>query len=265
MGKSDEFYHSGVKGMEWYKRRYQNEDGSLTPEGRIHYGVGEPRQSSSETGAEKIKRAYTTFRDKYRKEKTKIKRKVTIERKKIEKAAAEKEKRKKAAQDAAAKEIFKSDYDKYKNMSHEQRARLYGERDSTFKDWTDDELKRYAERKKLERAAEEERIQQFEKYQKYGAAAAKYMKTGYDLYSTYRNIKGVSKDLKEMKNSQKSSGDKKDNNGGNNNGGGNNKKKGQQQPGEVEERINGLLKEAAKIYVENDIKIKGITVEKKNK
>lgn len=29
--------HSGVKGMRWYHRRYQNEDGSLTPAGRIRY------------------------------------------------------------------------------------------------------------------------------------------------------------------------------------------------------------------------------------
>ena len=30
-------YHSGVKGMKWYQRRYQYEDGSLTPLGKIHY------------------------------------------------------------------------------------------------------------------------------------------------------------------------------------------------------------------------------------
>lgn len=30
--------HSGVKGMKWGVRRYQNPDGSLTPEGRKRYG-----------------------------------------------------------------------------------------------------------------------------------------------------------------------------------------------------------------------------------
>lgn len=32
--------------MHWGERRYQNEDGSLTPEGREHYGVGESRSDS---------------------------------------------------------------------------------------------------------------------------------------------------------------------------------------------------------------------------
>ena len=33
--------HWGIKGQKWGKRRFQNEDGSLTPEGRKRYGVGE--------------------------------------------------------------------------------------------------------------------------------------------------------------------------------------------------------------------------------
>lgn len=32
--------HHGIPNMKWGVRRWQNEDGSLTPEGRIHYGYG---------------------------------------------------------------------------------------------------------------------------------------------------------------------------------------------------------------------------------
>lgn len=43
---SDDMYyaviaHHGIKGQEWGKRKYQYEDGSLTPEGKKHYGVGD--------------------------------------------------------------------------------------------------------------------------------------------------------------------------------------------------------------------------------
>lgn len=33
-------YHFGIKGMRWGYRRYQNKDGTLTQEGKIHYGYG---------------------------------------------------------------------------------------------------------------------------------------------------------------------------------------------------------------------------------
>lgn len=36
--------HSGIKGMKWGVRRYQNSDGSLTPEGRKRYGSGPSRK-----------------------------------------------------------------------------------------------------------------------------------------------------------------------------------------------------------------------------
>lgn len=34
-----ELYHHGTKGMKWGRRRYQNEDGSLTEAGKKRYGV----------------------------------------------------------------------------------------------------------------------------------------------------------------------------------------------------------------------------------
>lgn len=41
----DYLAHHGVKEQKWGVRRWQNKDGSLTPEGRIHYGYGEARSS----------------------------------------------------------------------------------------------------------------------------------------------------------------------------------------------------------------------------
>lgn len=37
----DELYHHGIQGQKWGERRFQNEDGSWTPEGRERYGKGE--------------------------------------------------------------------------------------------------------------------------------------------------------------------------------------------------------------------------------
>ena len=39
--------HHGTKGQKWGNRKYQNSDGSLTPLGRLHYGVGAARKSAS--------------------------------------------------------------------------------------------------------------------------------------------------------------------------------------------------------------------------
>ena len=49
--ENDELKHWGIIGMHWGIRRFQNEDGSLTPEGRIRYGVNK--------GAEAMKLSYS--------------------------------------------------------------------------------------------------------------------------------------------------------------------------------------------------------------
>lgn len=47
--------HHGTKGMKWYRRLYQNTDGSLTALGRVHYGIGKGRK---EEGAKDLVDAY---------------------------------------------------------------------------------------------------------------------------------------------------------------------------------------------------------------
>jgi hypothetical protein len=39
--QTNELYHSGVKGMQWGVRRWQDYTGNYTPAGRIHYGIGQ--------------------------------------------------------------------------------------------------------------------------------------------------------------------------------------------------------------------------------
>lgn len=45
---ADTLAHHGVKGQKRGRRQYQNLDGSLTPLGRIHYGVGQGRDSGKD-------------------------------------------------------------------------------------------------------------------------------------------------------------------------------------------------------------------------
>lgn len=42
----DELYHHGILGQRWGHRRFQNEDGSWTPEGRERYGEGDKRSKA---------------------------------------------------------------------------------------------------------------------------------------------------------------------------------------------------------------------------
>lgn len=66
---SDELYHSGTKGQKWGLRRYQNPDGSLTPLGRIHYGIGKARERHAlEKRAKEIDKHPERMTDEERKE-----------------------------------------------------------------------------------------------------------------------------------------------------------------------------------------------------
>lgn len=55
-----EMYHSGIKGMKWYVRRFQNEDGTLTEEGRARYRRQVNKLQTYEKKAEKSKSRLTS-------------------------------------------------------------------------------------------------------------------------------------------------------------------------------------------------------------
>lgn len=57
----DTLYHHGVKGQKWGLRRYQNEDGSLTSEGRRHYGYGDKLREKAAYYDKKAEIARTNF------------------------------------------------------------------------------------------------------------------------------------------------------------------------------------------------------------
>lgn len=47
---SDSLQHWGIRGMHWGERRYQNKDGSLTPEGRLRYSRDELENKGKRKG-----------------------------------------------------------------------------------------------------------------------------------------------------------------------------------------------------------------------
>lgn len=65
--------HHGVEGMKWGQRRWQNEDGSLTPAGREHYGYGsDGKQSRQGKKLQKYVNSQHKIYDKYNAKREKI-------------------------------------------------------------------------------------------------------------------------------------------------------------------------------------------------
>ena len=108
--------HHGVTGQKWGERRYQNKDGSLTPLGRIHWGIGQARNAVS--NKLKTRKSFRLETDSEKRKRLKLKAEKKEENKKLKLQKAEEAKQKKAVviENKKAKLIAKGDKDAiYKN------------------------------------------------------------------------------------------------------------------------------------------------------
>lgn len=120
---SDELYHFGTKGMKWGIRRYQNEDGSLTDEGRTHYGYGAKRLTESLKARHQAKVA---IRKKKKQDKQRAKNLEAARKARLEKAEYNKAK-KKALETGDADEVYKYVKDLTPQERFEVQQRLQAE------------------------------------------------------------------------------------------------------------------------------------------
>lgn len=108
--------HHGVTGQKWGERRYQNKDGSLTPLGRIHWGIGQARTAVSNKLKTRKSFRLETDSDKRKRLKLKAEKKEENKKLKLQKAEEAKQKKAEAIESKKAKLIAKGDKDAiYKN------------------------------------------------------------------------------------------------------------------------------------------------------
>ena len=173
--ENNELYHFGTKGMKWGFRRYQNEDGSLTEEGRRHYGYS-------------LKRSINNIREARHKKKLAKKRAKALEA--ARKARAEKRAheaaKKKAVETGTAEEVLK-----YKNeLTTKEKQDIYNRLQA------DENLARIAENESRRRAEEAARNSKWNKTKnvidKVGQAADMVNKTANFYNSTAKVINAFS-------------------------------------------------------------------------
>ena len=173
----EELRHSGSPGMKWYVRRFQNYDGSLTPEGRKRYGVGDPRKPGKEEEKPKKK----SFKERQAEKKKAKQRAAALEKARLAKIAKAEE-AKKQEELAAKKQQVLSSGKASEVMEYQGQL-------------TNDELNRALSRIRMERElnsfSAQEKKTNWEKMDNFMGKVdkiAKYAQTGGKLYQQVATI-----------------------------------------------------------------------------
>lgn len=138
----DELYHWGILGQKWGTRRFQNEDGSLTAEGRERYGVGDKERIK----IEKAKATYNT-----QKYKADLKSKAQMEKD----VRSAKEERNRIKENSKTMLLARKKQSKFDILNKKENAKLenQGRPKSGFgktKNMSDEELAKAIDRLKLQ-------------------------------------------------------------------------------------------------------------------
>lgn len=142
----DKLCHWGIKGQRWGFRRFQNEDGSLTPEGRERYGEG---GAKSKSDVQKYKAKVSFKTQQY---KADLKSKAQIEKDK----RAAKEERNRLKEQAKTDKTLKKEQAKVDRVAKKEQAktekqgRPLGMKLTRTKNMSDQDLQKAIDRLKLQ-------------------------------------------------------------------------------------------------------------------
>ena len=185
-------YHHGIPGQKWGTRRWQNEDGSLTPAGREHYGYGTRKirrlEDRANTAREETKTAYKLAKFYTDRMDRKAAKRQTQSDRKAAKIQAQADRKKMNAQYRAtrAKEEAQTAHklaDRYVNSIDKKASRLQNKADYYKSEKGQAELK--ARQEKIKKAA---------------IAGAAVVATGLAAYGAYKIYKNgqLNKEMKEI-------------------------------------------------------------------
>lgn len=135
----DELYHHGILGQKWGDRRFQNEDGSWTPEGRERYGKGDDTRT-------KAKNTYNT---------QKYKADLKSKAKQDKATRSAKEERHSIKENAKTMRLARKEQGRFDRLNKKENAKLDNSNKgllkfSKTKDMSDDDLQKAVDRLKLQ-------------------------------------------------------------------------------------------------------------------